>query len=305
MDKSNPFLTKILDSITEHIVVIDISGDIQYVNRSWVAFGQNNACSLGDDWHGVNYIEACDKAARTGDHFGQQAAAGIRSVIDQEREQFYFEYPCHSPEEKRWFMMRVTPFKSEGQYYFVISHQNITERKEAEEAVNHMARIDGLTDIANRRAFDEVLQEEYRRCARLKKPLAVGLLDIDHFKLLNDCYGHLSGDNCLKQIARLFKGFVNRPGDLCARYGGEEFALLWTETSLQQAEQLSRQILQQIVELQIPNDRSPTLQYVTASMGLVSRTPHHQVPVDNLIHDADNLLYQAKKNGRNRLELES
>ena len=178
MKDSCRFLSHILDSIPDHIAVIDENGKIQYANKSWSAFGENNACALGDEWIGVNYIEECKKAAAMGDAFGLQAYEGIRSVMERGDPGFYFEYPCHSPDEKRWFMMRVTPFQISGEKYFVISHQNITERKLSEEKVKELARMDGLTNIPNRRTFDAFLHEEWRRCARLKKPIIE--LSINH-----------------------------------------------------------------------------------------------------------------------------
>jgi len=177
MGGSYEFLSLVLDAITENIVVIDDVGEIKFVNKTWSEFGDNNACMIGDSWKGVNYIDECDKAAAMGDEFGAQAGEGIKSVISQEQENFYFEYPCHSPDEKRWFMMRVTPFQSENNHYFVISHQNITERKLAEEKVRKLARIDGLTDIANRRTFDDFLHQEWKRCSRLNKPICLAIAD--------------------------------------------------------------------------------------------------------------------------------
>jgi len=244
------------------------------VNNSWSAFGKNNACVVGDDWRGVNYLEACDKGLAVGDNFASSAGAGIRSVIDNREPVFYFEYPCHSPQEKRWFMMRVTPFQSSGTRYFVISHQNITERKLAEEEVENLARTDGLTNIPNRRTFDE----------------------------LNDEYGHQAGDDCLIRVGELLKGFVNRPSDICARYGGEEFVLVWGDTTLQQARKLSEKLLKKIAGLNIPSKSSPVEKYLTASIGLAEMVPTGEDDEKTLIANADRMLYQAKNNGRNRVE---
>lgn len=127
--QSYDFLKSVLDTITEHIVVIDNDGDILFVNNSWRVFGQKNDCVINERWLGINYLKQCDNASEMGDNYGTQAALGIRSVIQGEKENFYFEYPCHSLDDKRWFMMRVTPFTEKGANCFVISHQNITERK--------------------------------------------------------------------------------------------------------------------------------------------------------------------------------
>ena len=304
MENSREFLKLVLDSITEHIVVIDQSGNIQFVNESWSAFGNNNSCTVGDGWSGVNYIDECDKAAAMGDDFGANAGEGIRKVIAQDQSIFYFEYPCHSPNKKRWFMMRVTPFQVGDKNYFVISHQNITERKLAEEEVNSLARIDGLTGIPNRRTFDDLLNNEMKRCARLNQPICLAIVDLDHFKLLNDTYGHQAGDNCLVEIGKLMKLFANRPGDICARYGGEEFALVWSNIPLENSEALANKLLEKIAGLNIPNAKSPTESYLTTSIGLAEIIPDKSSKSGNLIAKADALLYKAKESGRNRVMCE-
>lgn len=302
MESSQEFLKLVLDSITEHIVVIDEKGEIQFVNRTWSAFGNNNACVIGDDWSGVNYIDECDKAAAMGDEFGTKAGDGIRCVIEGKKTLFYFEYPCHSPEEMRWFMMRVTPLQLKETKYFVISHQNITERKLAEEEVKNLAKIDGLTEIPNRRTFDEFLREEWRRCSRLNKPISLAIVDIDHFKLLNDTYGHQAGDECLVKVGKVLKEFSNRPSDICARYGGEEFALVWGDTPLDNAKVLAEKLLEKIVELNIPNIKSVTKKYLTVSIGLSELIPSRGSEESDLISKADQMLYKAKESGRNRIQ---
>ena len=302
MENSYQFLSLVLDSITEHIVVIDETGEIQFVNKSWSAFGNKNACMIADDWSRMNYLEECDKASAMGDEFGTQAGFGIRSVIENQAPIFYFEYPCHSPDEKRWFMMRVTPFNTDGRNYFVISHQNITERKLAEEEVKNLARIDGLTDIPNRRAFDEFLLGEWSRCTRLKKTICLAIVDLDHFKLLNDNYGHQSGDECLIKVGKLLKKFVNRPSDMCARYGGEEFVMVWGDTSIEQGKLWANKLLKEIVDLNIANSGSSTKNCLTASIGLAAMIPTRDDEESELIGKADSMLYRAKEAGRNRVE---
>tara|TARA_R110001583_G_scaffold93998_1_gene237295 strand:+ start:6191 stop:7102 length:912 start_codon:yes stop_codon:yes gene_type:complete len=302
MKNHNEFLSLILDSITEHIVVIDKVGEIQFVNKSWTSFAHNNHCSIDSDWSGVNYIEECDKASKIGDGFGTQATSGIRSVINKHKSSFYFEYPCHSPEQQRWFMMRVSSFSVEEIDYFVISHQNITERKIAEDEVRKKANIDGLTQIPNRRTFDEFLSEEWRRCLRLKQPICLMIIDLDYFKILNDTYGHQSGDLCLIEIGKILQTFINRPTDICARYGGEEFAVVLGSTSLGHAKQLSIKLLDNIMALKIANKHSPTKKYLTASIGLAEIVPSIERGEHELINRADKMLYKAKDNGRNRVE---
>lgn len=301
MIESYDFLKSVLDSITEHIVVIDSEGNILFVNKTWSSFGQNNACQIGGTWNGVNYLKECDKAADMGDDFGAKAGRGIRSVIKGDEKTFYFEYPCHSPDEKRWFMMRVTRFTMQGGDCFVISHQNITERKSAEEDILNLSRIDGLTGLHNRRYFNEFLDSEWKRCRRLGMPISLALIDLDNFKLLNDTYGHQVGDECLKSIGRVLKKFSKRPGDLCARYGGEEFAIVYGNTSLDQAKTLITELLNDIHSLNIPNEKSPTLPTLTASIGLATMHPNEENSESDLISKSDKLLYAAKERGRNQI----
>jgi diguanylate cyclase (GGDEF)-like protein/PAS domain S-box-containing protein len=301
MNDSNEFLKLIVDTITESIVVIDKNGTILFVNQSWVRFGQNNSCVIGDKWGDNNYLEECDKAAKMGDDFGYQAAKGIRQVIEFDQELFYFEYPCHSPDEKRWFIMRVTPFILQNSKYFVISHQNITKRKIAEEKTLSLSRIDGLTNISNRRYFDDFLRNEWKRCARLKLPITLAIIDIDHFKSLNDTYGHQIGDDCLKIMGDLLKKYAKRPSDLCARYGGDEFAIVYGNNKLADSKIHFGYLIQDVRKLKIPNINSPTQSTVTVSIGIATMLPDNKNSETELIKAADKLLYHAKMNGRNQV----
>lgn len=295
------FLKKVTDSLSEHVVVVDQSGTIVFVNRAWVAFGLDNECAITESWIGVNYIDACEDAARMGDEYGNEAAAGIRLVINREASHFYFEYPCHSPNETRWFMMRVIPFEHQGTSYCVISHQNITERKIAEEKVLNLSRLDGLTGLANRRFFDEFYREEWRRCLRQHAPITVAMVDIDHFKLFNDTYGHLAGDQCLISISQVLKSLAKRPTDFCARFGGEEFILVFGQSTAEQIQELLDDVLEEIRDLKIHNKASPTYEYITVSMGVATVLPDKDANEMALIDAADHLLYRAKSKGRNRI----
>lgn len=301
MIKSYNFLKSILDTINQHVAVIDSEGDILYINKTWRLFGIDNACTIDEKWKGINYLRACDQSADMGDEFGAKAAIGIRLVIEGDEDEFYFEYPCHSPDERRWFMMHVTPFTIQGDSCFVISHQNITTRKLAEEEVLNLSRMDGLTDIPNRRYFDEFLDGEWKRCHRLGLPISLAMIDLDNFKLLNDTYGHQAGDECLKSVGKILKKFGKRPSDICARYGGEEFALVYGNTNLEQASILVENLLKEIRSLRIPNKKSPTLPILTASIGLSTMYPNDKNSLSDLVKRSDEFLYSAKESGRNKI----
>ncbi len=305
MKDSYDLLRLIIDSVSEHIVMIDREGMIQFVNRAWVAFGQDNHCLVKNEyeWQGVNYLKVCDESAAGGEALGEKAAEGIRKVIKKELMLFFIEYPCHSPDEKRWFMMRVTPLQFKGVPYYVISHQNITERKLAEEVVLSLSRIDGLTKVPNRRYFDQFLEAEWKRCSRFNLPIVIAIMDIDHFKLLNDHYGHQAGDDCLVKIGAVLNKFGKRPGDLFARYGGEEFSFVFGNTLVEQSMVIINRIINAISELKIPNEKSPTKPIVTVSIGLAMMYPNTLSKEKDLIAEADKRLYSAKIHGRNRVVL--
>ena len=132
-------------------------------------------------------------------------------------------------------------------------------------------------------------------------PISLAIVDLDHFKLLNDTYGHQAGDSCLKSIGQVLKTFATRPGDLCARYGGEEFAIVYGNTHLDKAQILINKLLDDIRLLNIANEKSPTLPILTASIGLSTMHPNKENNESELIKEADELLYSAKNNGRNQV----
>ncbi|MGR9074295.1 MAG: diguanylate cyclase [Gammaproteobacteria bacterium] len=304
MIESNAFLKMVIDSVSETIVVIDSKGKIVFVNKAWIDFGRENGL-IKNDWKGVNYLKVCEDSAAKGDDYGKIAAEGIRKVIKKDLDTFYFEYPCHSRDKKRWFMMSMTPLQSENLPFYVITHNNITERKAAEDEAINLSRIDGLTNIPNRRRFDEFLNNEWRRCARLKLPVSLAFIDIDHFKLLNDNYGHHAGDECLIKVASLLNALLKRPCDLCARFGGDEFSLVFGETTLEHSLRLIDKLLHDLRELRIPNESAPTGPIVTVSIGAAAIYPDAHNHERDLIKAADNQLYLAKVGGRNRVAFNS
>ncbi|MCU7844452.1 MAG: diguanylate cyclase [Candidatus Thiodiazotropha sp. (ex Monitilora ramsayi)] len=305
MNISYEFLSSVVNTITEHVAVIDHRGMILFVNQRWVEFGIENGQAESKNWIGENYINACDLSASNGDTFGREAAAGIRSVINMERPQFYYEYPCSSPETKPWFLMRVVPFELDGHRFYVISHSNITERKLAEERIQHLSRVDTLTGLANRRYFDEFFAKEWSRCTRAQMPITLAMLDIDYFKYLNDSFGHHSGDDCLKSISNVLSTYAKRPSDICARYGGDEYMIMYGNTTLDEALVQILKLMDAIRKLEIPNPDAPTGPSVTVSIGLSTAYPEMETNEEDLIRAADRLLYAAKDAGRDSVEFEN
>ena len=179
------------------------------------------------------------------------------------------------------------------------------ENQRAErERLEQIASTDALTGLANRRTFDEVLMREWARCARSKSPLSVLLLDVDFFKVYNDTYGHIAGDQCLRQIALAIAGCVKRPGDVACRYGGEEFVVVLPETAHENAIQVGEAICEAVRSAKIVHQGS-SLGYATVSIGCAGILPEDGGEPSLLTELADAQLYRAKENGRNRVASES
>jgi diguanylate cyclase (GGDEF)-like protein len=194
--------------------------------------------------------------------------------------------------------------------YIVAVRLDITEmvlqRQALEQANQRLAQLsatDSLTSISNRRHFDEVLATEWQRGARQQEPLALLLIDIDHFKRYNDHYGHLAGDACLRRVAELLSRCVRRAGELVARYGGEEFVLLLPGIDPDHARLVAQHCMDALALERIPHAASPTADYVTLSIGVAHTVPDAQHGAESLVQAADNALYRAKNAGRQQFEV--
>lgn len=176
----------------------------------------------------------------------------------------------------------------------------LTIKRQAD-AMRELSLTDGLTGVANRRHFNDRLESEWRRCARANLPLSLIMIDIDHFKLYNDRYGHQAGDVCLQEVSAAMKRCAARPQDLLARYGGEEFILLLPQEGPEGAEAVAQRIQDEVRKLAVRHEASPTAPIVTVSMGLATAMPPlERQDANALIRSADANLYQAKQGGRNR-----
>ncbi len=311
------FVLAVLDGLDSHIAVLDEEGRIIAVNRAWRSFAEANGSQDSSHFVGASYTAVCGAAARV-DAMAASVLEGIRAVRDGRQDLFVLEYPCHSPTTERWFILRVTRCTAGERNFLIVAHSDITDRVCAERALRdakhtvdsanralrralkreeRMARTDELTGANNRRHFFEVGERLFGLAQRYAQPLSLIVLDIDHFKQINDTHGHEGGDAVLVQTVRRMHTLL-RDSDLFARIGGEEFAILLPQTdaahALHVAERLREDLAQHPAQF-----RGNPLQ-ITASAG-VATVEANDASLEQLMRRADQGLYAAKQGGRDRV----
>jgi diguanylate cyclase (GGDEF)-like protein len=243
------------------------------------------------------------------------AAANNDGVWNEQGAVFSFELRPHFY-QARWFyaLCAVGTVLLVGAGYFArISRLAANERRlaklvfertreleQANQMLSRFSYLDAVTGIANRRNFDEGLELEWRRVRREGAPLSLIMIDIDHFKLFNDTYGHPKGDECLKMVAQALRRTLHRPGDLCARYGGEEFAVILPGTDAPGAAGVAESLRASVQELLVPHAASNHV-VVTVSVGVGTAQPGDDSTGESLVAVSDQALYEAKRTGRNRV----
>jgi diguanylate cyclase (GGDEF)-like protein len=210
-------------------------------------------------------------------------------------------YHCCSP--RKWQQWEIDLLKELAtQLAIAIQQAELYHQlKIANQELKNLVNIDGLTQLANRRRFDEYLHQECLRLRREKAPLSLILCDVDYFKLYNDTYGHPAGDECLKLIANQLQQITKRPSDLVSRYGGEEFAIILPNTPLSGAIYIANEIQKKVKNLAIAHYSSQISNIVTLSLGVATIIPSLATSPVKLLTQADRALYQAKEQGRDRV----
>ncbi|HEX5338888.1 MAG TPA: diguanylate cyclase, partial [Gallionella sp.] len=178
---------------------------------------------------------------------------------------------------------------------------HVTLKKKSDH-LEKLTCLDGLTNIANRRRFDDFFQQEWNRASRTQKAISVILMDVDFFKHYNDHYGHSAGDTILAKVARSLSDTPARNTDLVARFGGEEFIAVLPETSIEHARAIAEKMRHNVECLDIPHAYSQASNKITASFGVATTIPSRNATSSELIKAADSALYKAKESGRNRVE---
>lgn len=239
--------------------------------------------------------------------FSPQLFHQFVQVIEAD-EQFEQDLYCEHPNCQEWYHLTVAKL-GDG---LSITVRDITERKEWEILLNQTSQnlyqqaiSDPLTKIANRRAFDRGLEQEWNRAQRNQSPLSLILADVDYFKLYNDYYGHCAGDECLRKIANGIQVVLKRSTDIVARYGGEEFAIILPNTEREGAKKVAELIQLEIQKLQLHHPQSRVSELVTLSLGISTIIPQQIDSLAAFIKATDTALYQAKELGRNCVVINS
>lgn len=229
----------------------------------------------------------------------------IAALKNGEAEEARFVYrQRHRDKGEIWAeaALHVTPAADSGEIDGVVAvMRDITEQKDLQDRLASLAATDALTGLANRRAFDERLADEWARARRDGRQLSLLLIDVDHFKKFNDHYGHLAGDGCLRALGRILSAIARRPADLAARYGGEEFAVLLPNTGPDGCAEIGEGIRQALHDLAMVHAQNPPSRLVTVSVGAATSVPSQASDSSTLVAAADRALYAAKDSGRDRL----
>jgi len=311
---SAPWVTWVLGNVQGGLLVLDESLVVRFANP-WMlkrarlkptqALGQT-LCELFPDLRGSEFERRLQQAMRS----------GFPALLSEALHGSTFPlYPLAGPQNQSTRLrqsIQIIPMgaataKEVGERYVLVQVSDVTpavarERllKQQAERMHAMAHIDALTDIGNRRHFDAMFDREWRHALRAKEPLAMVLLDVDHFKLYNDRYGHQQGDDCLKTVASLIESLAHRPRDVVCRYGGEEIAMLLPNTDLQGALSLADAAVHKVRAQGMPHQATDT-GVLTISAGVAVLLPEAGMGSDTLVLLADRALYQAKRLGRNRV----
>lgn len=295
IQEATDFAAAVIDALSSHICVVDNDSVIVTVNRAWQNFTLENPPVSRCAGVGANYLTVCRKTSGPDSEDAERFALGVEAVLEGRTELFQMEYPCHSPTESRWFLGRVTPLRTSQQRGAVISHMTITDRKLLELELVRLAATDSLTGLPNRRYFLEAANAEVARASRFGSAASVMMIDLDHFKTVNDSYGHAAGDQALHVLTQVCKKLL-RQIDVFARLGGEEFAILLPGTNATGAVSLAERLRLAVCATPVISNQ---YQFnVTASFG-VAEVRVGEGDVVSCLGRADSALYAAKKAGRN------
>lgn len=287
---------KVLDSLPHQVAMLDRDGTLVMVNAAWQRFALSNGGDPALMGVGANYLDVCSAGSLPPESEGHRVRTQLANLLTGETEGFQLEYPCHSPDEQRWFLMHATRV---GEVGAVISHTDISGRKLAELQLRELTQVDPLTGLLNRRGLDDVLAVEANRADRSSSPLTALLVDCDDFKAVNDSLGYAAGDTALVMLTRCLVQSL-RPADRVARIGGDEFLVLLPDTRVVEASLVAERMRHAVAE------RPVETQFGTCALSVSVAV----VPVDaararleTLVVNARDALQQSKTLGKNRVTM--
>ena len=310
IEASEAFARSTVDALSAHVAILDADGTILSVNEAWRRFAGANG-GQGQFAEGWNYLNTCDAA--TGRYAAESGsvAHGIRSVLRGETDLFELEYPCHAPTKNRWFIVRVSRFAGDGPARAVVTHEDVTQRRAAEESLQHNALHDALTGLPNRTLFHARVAECLRHAHRDSGyKFAVLYVDLDRFKLVNDSLGHAAGDRLLTTVAQRLReslrstdaiaisdNVIDGDQSVVARLGGDEFTVLLD--GIKEPSEAARVAERLLATVCQPVSLDGNVVEITASIGIAVGDDTYTAETD-LLRDADDAMYKAKDSGKNR-----
>lgn len=296
LDAANRFNQDTLNALPEHVAVLDEHGTILLVNDAWRKFARENGIDEAAVCEGANYLDVCRSAIAAGNRDASVVATAIQDVSRGERDSFSYEYACHSPHERRWFIAVITRFAEYVPARIVASHENITTRKLAEEKAIYLSDHDLLTGLLNRAGFMEGLLDELLRAHRFRGQFALITVDIDRLNVVNNAFGRIHGDQLIQEVAARLKQ-IAREVDLIARHDGDQFLMLLRGVKLtSDAARVALRIVDEIAARPIQAGDSEL--DITVSVG-IAVYPEHGITADQLLANSEAAVQRIKKSGRN------
>ena len=297
--ESNRYQQAVFDSLAAQIAVLNHEGVILMANSAWRSYARESGQCHGQFIEGVGapYLDVLACITDQDTHTVAAASAGLARVLAGEVVQFQLDHPFHTPSDKRWFSIKVTCVHDAARP-IVVSHEDVTNLKTAELASMTLANVDTLTGALSRRNILSLAEQELARSNRYDLPLMVLMLDLDHFKLINDRYGHAAGDVVLQEFVKTVTG-VLRESDLIGRLGGEEFVVLLPNTTPDGGRALAQRIIDCVRDSTVAVGGQRIPYTVSVGAGCLAGETNFAA----LLVQADAALYRAKASGRDRLEV--
>lgn len=304
MNLTTALFNNAFNAMTTPVALLDTELTVMYTNDAWDAFEWTQEQVGHTHWNGANFLKTFLTLATDNSDGIAALMQGFTKIKRDAVAAFDAKFSYEKNSEQRWFNLQCSRFIHEGAFCYLLMKNDISTQQALQNENLKLARIDPLTNIANRRRFDEFLDYEWHHCRRHRQPISLAVIDIDGLKAINEQYGHDSGDSCLKSTARKLKQYTGRATDLCARLGSDEFVVLWGNTSRTQSLKLTHTLLSDINQVPVTSTEGSVVGNIEASIGLCTVTPTDN-DFTSLVSTSDSLMYQAKQSGRNRINVRS